>query len=581
MSDPRIARLEQVLAGRGFVQIERPTQFRPTVRKGKDYPDLWYHGMLKAARGAVDVHLHVSDFNLVRAPEVWLAERPDWLQGWRPHLLAAGALENLCYNDFEQYQLLAHDLGPAILRVLEDATQTLDRISHPDSVLRDSRKDFPRLWTSEFQDVYIDCIPSRGTVVCETAAFTDGNGKLTVFVSKDPAALAARLGLRSPIHACRPAIVYAQEGEGLYLTRDGPPGDLLLVRNWLQKVAPKTYQQWHREIQQRTYYQRLTAYHFFVSRGQVVGFFVDYPKALGRLRDAKATRAAFARTVYHEPLRIHRLHAERLDDEYLIRRNLPADASDLRGRRVLLIGAGAIGSFLAQSLVKLGAGRPSPERPVGILAICDRDELTAANIGRHLLGLRYLGRNKATALSEFLRESHPGCEVLDVVGEYRPDADMLAKFDLVLDATGYETYSRFLSRLCRSCGWLTRPGNTLLQIWIEGRGAVVRGLLQDDERDACYDCLWNYTSTVEPSRRHPAYSDQTWNTHGDDGYATMTPFAVSAPLAATALAIDMLTSGTSKPRAKFVSRAVEARGVNRGITKSLVRASKCPGCAAP
>ena len=583
MSDARVARVDAVLATRGFVRVERPRYFPAPLRQGIDHPDLWYHGRLAAKRGAVDVYLRVADLSLVSAPTIWLVERPAWLQGWRPHLLGTGSvpMENLCYNDFEQYQLLAHDPGAAILRVLVDATETLDRIANADSVIQDSRKDFPRLWTSDFQDVYIDCIPKGTVLQCETASFEDEAGKLTVLVSHDPVALAARLGKAAALtRSVSQAIVFPDDGNGLYLSSLGPPGDLRQVLAWLQGTAPETGKKWHQRIQERSYYRNNTRYHFFVSRGQVVGFFVGYPPAFSRVQSAKETREAFAKSVYHEPLPIVRLHAQRLDDEYLVRRNLPPEQKDLRGKRVLLVGAGAIGGFLALNLLQLGAGLRAGDGTAGTLTVCDQQTLSTANIGRHLLGLKYLGQAKATAVCDYLRESHPGCQVEPVPGDYRPDAAMLAEFDVVIDATGYETYSRFLSRLCRSSGWLGRAGHTLLQVWIEGRGAVVRGLLQDDLRDACYDCLWNYAATVEPVPRYPAYSEASWNIHGDDGYATMTPFAVSAPLAAAALSVDLLTSRGRQPAApKFVSRAVDASGVNRAVSKTLARATKCPGCS--
>jgi molybdopterin/thiamine biosynthesis adenylyltransferase len=490
------------------------------------------------------------------------------------------APEQLCYNDFEQYQLLSHDLGAAILRVVEDATQTLDRIAEPASVIEDSRKDFPRLWTSSFQSVYIDSIPAKEPALCRTAAARDAQGKLSVFVSQDPQALALRLGSTvSQVRATLPAIVYPESGDGLYLTADGPPGDLRQVLEWLKRVSPRTFAQWHREVQQRDYYQGQTAYHFFVTRGQVVGFHVDYPNDARRVRGARGVREVFARTVYQQPLPVLRLHAERVDDDYLVRRNLPVDRDDLRGRRILLVGAGAVGGFLAQALVQIGAGLPALHNEPGLLTICDRDHLSAGNIGRHLLGLKDLGRPKAVALCEHLRQWHPGCQVAPIFEDFRPDDPCLASYDVVIDATGYETYSRWLSRRCRESGWLAEGrGRALLQIWIEGRGAVVRGLLQERLSDACYECLWNHASAIEPKPRHPAYSDHNWNAHSDDGYATMTPFAVSAPLAATALAVDLLTSrGDAQP--KFISRAVEASGVNRGVAKTLQRTSKCPGCA--
>jgi molybdopterin/thiamine biosynthesis adenylyltransferase len=582
MSDARVARVDAVLASRGFVRVDGPPGFPAQQRQGSDHPNLWYHGRLAAKRGATDVYLHIADLNLVSAPSIWLLERPTWLQGWRPHLLGVDSLpmENLCYNDFEQYQLLSHDLGAAILRVLVDATDTLDRIANPESVIQDSRKDFPRLWTSNFQDVYIDCIPSTTVAQCETATFEDEAGKLTVLVSQDPAALATRLGGATVLkRSSRHALVFPDDGSGLYLNSLGPPSDLRQVLAWLQDTAPQTGKRWHQRVQERNYYRSNTPYHFFVSRGQVVGFFIDYPSEFRRVNNAKDTREAFAKSVYHKPLPVFRLHAQRLDDEYLVRRNLAPEQMDLRGKRVLLIGAGAIGGFLALNLLQLGAGLRASDGAAGALTICDQQTLSPANIGRHLLGLKYLGQAKAAALCDYLRESHPGCQVQPVVGDFRPDAAMLADFDIVIEATGYETYSRFLSRLCRSSGWLGQVGHTLLQVWIEGRGAVVRGLLQDALRDACYDCLWNYAATTEPAARYAAYSEASWNIHGDDGYATMTPFAVSAPLAAAALSVDLLATRGREPAApKFVSRTVEAPGVNRPVSKTLSRATKCPGC---
>lgn len=583
MGDVRVDRLNAVLATRGFVLVDRPRYFKKPQLQGIDHFDLWYHGRLVAKRGAVDVYLHVPDLNLISAPSIWLEERPQWLQGWRPHLLGTGSvpMENLCYNDFEQYQLLAHDLGAALLRVLVDATDTLDRIANADSAIQDSRKDFPRLWTSDFQDVYIDCIPRGNAVQCKTATLKDESGRLTVFVSQDPLALATRLGNTAglTLSSCQ-AVVFPDEGDGLYLTSLGPPTDLRQVFDWLQATAAQTGKKWHRLVQERDYYRNKISYHFFFTRGQVVGFFVGYPSSFSRVRNAKETREAFANSVYHAPQPIMRLHAQRLDNEYLVRRNLPTEKEDLRGKRVLLVGAGAIGGFLALNLLQLGAGLQADDGTAGTFTICDQQTLSSANIGRHLLGLKYLGQAKATAVCDYLRESHLGCQVQAVVQDYRPDAATLANFDIVIDATGYETYSRFLSRLCRSSRWLDHKDHALLQVWIEGRGAVVRGLLQDQMRDACYDCLWNYAATVEPVPRYPAYSDTSWNVHGDDGYATMTPFAVSAPLAAAALSIDLLTSrGSNLAAPKFVSRVVDAPGVNRAISKTLARATKCPGCS--
>jgi tRNA A37 threonylcarbamoyladenosine dehydratase len=63
---------------------------------------------------------------------------------------------------------------------------------------------------------------------------------------------------------------------------------------------------------------------------------------------------------------------------------------NLAGKRILLIGCGTIGSFLAQQLTQCGCGRAG-----GRLDLVDDDVLRPANLGRHLLGVPYLNRNKA------------------------------------------------------------------------------------------------------------------------------------------------------------------------------------------
>jgi molybdopterin/thiamine biosynthesis adenylyltransferase len=571
-------RLDAVLASRGFVAVERPRGFNPPAANDVD---IWYHGQLHASRGAASVYLRLDDLSLVSAPDIYLAERPPWLQGWRPHLTGTDryVVESLCYNDFEQYQLLAHDLGAAILRVLDDATETLNRISDPASVVQDSQREFARLWPSDFSATYIDTLPADGNVLeCRTAVWKDAKGDPTLLVGQDPSRVARRLGI--PVTEIRPswaAIVFPQEGQGLSMTAPGPPNNLREVKHWLEGVAPRTHDLWHRAVQQRTHYEHAVKYCFFVTQGQVIGYLADHPPKYRRVRSAKQTREAFVEGVHDHPLSIIRLHASRIDDQYLVARNLPAGDPDLRGLRVLLIGAGAVGGFLACSLLKLGAGLPSPSGTPGRLTVCDRETLTTANIGRHVLGLTSVGKSKALEVCRHLGELWPGCDVHPIAREFVPSAEQLHDYDVVIDATGYETYSRFLSKLCRSSGWLN-AGKAMLHVWIEGRGAVVRGLIQRRPADACYDCLWNYATTTEPRPRFPAYSDSAWTQHSGDGYATMTPFAISAPMAAAALGIDLLRTRTDLRSPSFVSRPVAAAGVHAGISKSPDRISKCPGC---
>lgn len=70
----------------------------------------------------------------------------------------------------------------------------------------------------------------------------------------------------------------------------------------------------------------------------------------------------------------------------------------LTGRRVLLVGGGAVGAVIAELLVRGG---------VENLTICDPETTLTGNLVRHTLTLRDVGRGKAVGLAERLAQASP------------------------------------------------------------------------------------------------------------------------------------------------------------------------------
>jgi molybdopterin/thiamine biosynthesis adenylyltransferase len=70
----------------------------------------------------------------------------------------------------------------------------------------------------------------------------------------------------------------------------------------------------------------------------------------------------------------------------------------LRQKCVLLVGCGSGGSFVLRELVRSGVGR---------FVLVDHDRLEVANVCRHELGLRDLGRLKVKALRDYVLERNP------------------------------------------------------------------------------------------------------------------------------------------------------------------------------
>lgn len=108
--------------------------------------------------------------------------------------------------------------------------------------------------------------------------------------------------------------------------------------------------------------------------------------------------------------------------------------------RVLLIGAGALGSQVAEALVRMG---------VRDIDVRDQDTLDAGNLCRHALDLTMIGVNKATALAAQLNLIQPDANArgyecsFPSVGAHGPEA--ADDYDVILDCTGENKLLRSLS----------------------------------------------------------------------------------------------------------------------------------------
>jgi molybdopterin/thiamine biosynthesis adenylyltransferase len=169
-----------------------------------------------------------------------------------------------------------------------------------------------------------------------------------------------------------------------------------------------------------------------------------------------------------------------IDDNYISTRNIP-NMEPLTGKKILIVGCGTIGSFLAVLLARSGAGLVG-----GTLSIVDNDKLLPQNLGRHYLGFPDLEQNKAQAMANELQRLFPSIRVnmspLDV------RSVNLKGQDLIIDTTGEESLGYWLAQQCKN-------NNTpMLSTWIEGAGVAVRGLLKRNYQEgACYRCLCQET----------------------------------------------------------------------------------------
>jgi hypothetical protein len=143
------------------------------------------------------------------------------------------------------------------------------------------------------------------------------------------------------------------------------------------------------------------------------------------------------------------LQVIRMDDRYLVQRNIPGRKT-LAGLTIAQIGCGTIGSYLADMLMKAGAGSSSGE-----LQLIDFESLQPGNIGRHRLGENHLEQNKAEALAVELKAGMSSANIRAFPVDAR--TVNLAGVDLIIDATGEQALVQFQPTFYSSGGSCSQP----------------------------------------------------------------------------------------------------------------------------
>lgn len=113
-------------------------------------------------------------------------------------------------------------------------------------------------------------------------------------------------------------------------------------------------------------------------------------------------RSTVGRLFYNPSIPVEPFNVTRADPAWIHFRGGRGDAFDLASLSVAIIGCGSLGSRLAEQLARNGVGR---------LILYDGESLSVGNVGRHLLGMKYVDREKVTALAGYLKRSFPHLKV--------------------------------------------------------------------------------------------------------------------------------------------------------------------------
>ena len=182
-----------------------------------------------------------------------------------------------------------------------------------------------------------------------------------------------------------------------------------------------------------------------------------------------------------------RFEVQRCDHRWIHGRDRNDDSERLRESKVVVVGCGSLGAPAALQLAEAG---------VGSLALIDPDSLGWSNISRHVLGADAVGKNKATAMCDWLRRSFPHLEFTtipsNVQDALRKHLEIFEACDLVISATGNWSATVFLNR---ALDCLERTPRTLFG-WMERHASVGHCVSFLNEASGCIECGFNDTGVL-------------------------------------------------------------------------------------
>jgi molybdopterin/thiamine biosynthesis adenylyltransferase len=511
--------------------------------------------------------VEIDDFDFVEYPRIRIVRDYPISDRRIPHLI--GPEREICYYAKGSVILDRYNPGGTIVQCLEQAERVVrDAIRGRSD--NDIAGEFHAYWSTS--STLVD-LPEGYTGPAEIKYLRLGKSERKTPVLTNGSTWLTKADHR-PEHrlSSEPALVVAVDSPlSLDPNSPWPPANLSDLNGWLAWAAPNVLGELEGFMRDESH---PVASVVIRAPNGIVAFRVTLPIRFQREEFLKNRRSGLPQLLGRiaSEVEVERIEGVRADVDYVFGRNM-GNSRTLVGKRILLIGCGTIGGFLAQQLAQCGAGAGS-----GFLTLVDSDSLQPSNIGRHLLGVPYLHRNKAEACAEFLLEQLPMLAIEACSGSVL-DVDLpWGRYDLVVDATGEEALSIALNeRAVRN-----RPKSAShVFVWLMGNGALAQCILTGEPDYACLKCLKPELAGEARYRGlRPSVEVQTV-TNVACGDATFTPFPVSRSVAAAALACDLVLDWVSGPSGdRFRSLTLDhtkAFQVPDGSPKSL---KTCPACGA-
>lgn len=561
--DEQLRAVLRALTARGFTALKS----RKRARR--------FQGSLPCKLGKVPVILEISDWNFCSYPQLIVTKRPDFIPAHMAHLHRG----SLCYFAAGTALLDRYNAAGAILLCLDQATTVIDDlINDPLKNVAEIQEEFLAYWLSDpgikTNTVFIG-ETTPGSLDARVYAFKSESISASAIFDSEAFAEALANSWSCKLEPFTNTTCWLLETKNFPFVSDHPrPRTIKEMLKWLRSWDQALLDDLTKLLEGDGSYLNTDQILVGIKSplgwlGFVLGIDLSAKKICNQ---ATRNKGRYKGKAYRQYLHgvgghqeITRLFISDISSSFVHSRNL--EYPDLRDKNIALIGCGAIGGFLAQALVKLGAGSGR-----GHLKLIDPDTLSSHNVGRHYLGYSDLLKSKAKALADTLRHQFPFSSIEAIVGSVNTDAE-LSLNDLVIDATGEEPVSEMLNHYRLQL----EAAAPVLHVWIRGNGETVQALWALERKWACYRCLrrsdiGRYHEERFSVEKHPPRQ-------GRIGCTAFTPYSVSAPMHAAGLATDMVIDWIKgNPSPRFRSRSIENADVRRVKSQNLDPLQGCPAC---
>ncbi len=516
----------------------------------------------------------VVDPDLVHYPKIVVAPDAEIPPGVTPHL---GHNGEFCYLEKGSVVLDRYRPDRAVLLCLEAAETALRKAIKGDLDI-DVAEEFGAYWAQGLVYANLPDLPknSIARIVWRKIA-PEPKAAKTIFLIGDGGLPAVLDGEKRRGKEAR------DEGETCHvLTTDKrftarlrdpkwPPTTLEDFLDWLGDYIGDVEQAWEKIC--RTGIES----HWWIALKAPNGMFlarIELPPAYQKQEFLRGRRDVLSRTLRRGRIKVPvtRYLGKPIDGEFVFGRNLHG-MKNLQNKKILLIGCGTIGGFLAHQLALSGAGYGES----AVLTLIDNDVLSPSNLGRHYLGIRYLGQNKAAACKTELEASVPYLNIR-AIGEDALDCfGQLEKHDLVIDATGDDAFTIALNDFAVGQRRLNPKFPPVLHVWIAANGGAGVALFCDSMEQGCYKCL--QPNLFGLPRTTITKDERVTVRNQSCGDAPYTPFPVSSSSQAASLALEMaLDWANDRIGRRHRIRTYNDRTAFIREDKNVAPHKDCPAC---